>query len=312
MAGMLARSAVEDEVFGLNSEKCSSESSPHEHTQARLLRGGPVVTKIASWCLKHNQRRHGQKATLAVIYFDTGADADEYLFIKAIVAARAGVGYEEYKLSPHAPIEDVLAQITELNDDDRIHGVLIQRPIPKHLCETQVMASVVPIKHIEEFSVEKSNNIAYDGLYRLLRSYGRAWMLDLDVVLLGGTNIITPGFRSQLRRQHKHVGALQTLDPIPQGSKYDTIIITELNRGGIIKPHMLGPSVRLVVDLGFDVKSKVGDLDPEVLDMDDLEVVPTPHGVLPVLLWTMMERTIKARDHLVRPRLHCLPDCVML
>lgn len=88
MAGLLALSAVEDELFGLKSEKHSSQSSLYEETQARLLKGGPVVTKIASWCLKHHRRLHGQKATLAVIYFDTGADADEYLYIKAIVAAR--------------------------------------------------------------------------------------------------------------------------------------------------------------------------------------------------------------------------------
>lgn len=220
--------------------------------------------------------------------------------------------YEEYKLSPHAPIREVLAQIEELNYDDRIHGILIQRPGPEHLSETQVMSSVIPVKHIEEFSVECSNNIAYNALYRLLETYGRPWMLDLDIVLLGGTNIITPGFISQLRRHHKHVQSLQALDTVSLIPKHDTIIITELNKGGIIKPDMLGPSVRLVVDLGFDVKSKVGDLDPDVFDLDDLDIVPTPHGVLPVLLWTMMERTIKARDRLVRSRLHCSPNCVVL
>lgn len=203
----------------------------------------------------------------------------------------------------------MLAKIRELNDNDQAHGILIQRPVPKHLSETRVMDSVAPHKHIEEFDRGKPNNIAVDGLTRLLNSYGRAWMLELNIILLGGTNIITPGFKAELTRRHKHVQIMPKIQTARMNPKHETIIITELNKGGIIKPEMLGPAIKLVVDLGFDVDTKVGDLDADVLDMEDLLVVPTPGGVLPVLLWIMMERTIKARDQLDRLELLCLPGC---
>lgn len=155
------------------------------------------------------------------------------------------------------------------------------------------MTSISPSKHIEEFTRNKPNNIALDSLERLLAYYHESKLLDLHAILLGGTNIITPAFVAQLTNRH-HKSPSDAISASP------TIVLTELNQDSIITPKMLGPNVKLVVDLGFDVETKQGDLDPDVLDLEGLKVVPTPGGVLPVLLWVMMERTIRARDRLMR------------
>nr|POF26419.1 bifunctional protein fold [Quercus suber] len=286
----------------------------HCKTQAQLLKGEPIVSKISSWCQKHNRRHNGIKPNLAVVYFDTGDDADEFLYVKAVVAARAGIGYSAYKLTPDAPVEEVLAKIVELNGDDRVHGVLVQRPLPDHLWEHQVMGSVASQKHVEEFMRCRASNIAMDALTRLLVYHHRRWMFDLNIILLGGTNIITAQFKDELKHRHmnfdKSVQVLSKLEPAKLRPKHDTIIITELNQGCIITADMLGPAVKLVIDLGFDPDTKMGDLDPDVLEIDDLLVVPTPGGVLPVLLWIMMERTIRARDHIDSTQIWCgIPGC---
>lgn len=164
------------------------------------------------------------------------------------------------------------------------------------------MTSISPSKHIEEFTRNKPNNIALDSLERLLAYYHESKLLDLHAILLGGTNIITPAFVAQLEQRHHKSPTLlsQSPDAMSASSTKATIVLTELNQDSIITPSMLGPNVKLVVDLGFDVETKQGDLDPDVLDMEGLKVVPTPGGVLPVLLWVMMERSILARDRLVR------------
>ena len=79
---------LEDLMASLDNEKSQSISTVSSLDQAQLLRGGPVVTKIHTWCTDHNKNRRGPKPTLAVVYFDTGNDADEYLYIKRIVAER--------------------------------------------------------------------------------------------------------------------------------------------------------------------------------------------------------------------------------
>lgn len=82
---------LEEMVARLNNEKLLSYTTIPSLNQAQLLRGGPVITKIHSWCTKHNKSRHGIKPMLAVIYFDTGDDAEEYLYIKRVVAERVRI-----------------------------------------------------------------------------------------------------------------------------------------------------------------------------------------------------------------------------
>lgn len=56
--------------------------------QALFLKGAPVIGLLESWCIRNSKSIDGIKPTLAVVYFNTGVDADEYLRIKAEVAAK--------------------------------------------------------------------------------------------------------------------------------------------------------------------------------------------------------------------------------
>jgi methylenetetrahydrofolate dehydrogenase (NADP+)/methenyltetrahydrofolate cyclohydrolase len=312
-------------------EKHVSPSTTLPIAQATLLRGHPLITNIASWCHEHNNTRKGVKPTLAVVYFDTGEDADEYLYVKAVVAARvctyclqqshhtqltssqAGINYTVYRLHPKSPLSSVLITIDDLNNSDKTHGILIQRPIPSHLPEAKIMNRIIPTKHIEEFTSGGPSNIALESLERLLAFYNQSRLLDLPTVLLGGENIITKNFTSQLRGRYPSSATTTTADLPPEKRIiHAAIVITEMNNSGAITPGILGSQVKLVVDLGFDPHTKKGDLDPEVLDMEGLRVVPTPGGVLPVLLWIMMERTIKAREKLEKERGQWEGNCCLL
>ncbi|KAK1691020.1 hypothetical protein BDP55DRAFT_701265 [Colletotrichum godetiae] len=288
-------------------EKCECQPTFEHFPGASLLKGLPVSANIERWCYRHRSR-DGIEPTLGVIYFDTGSDAKEYLQIKAEVAAKAGIRYISHRLPPDASVDETRDKIAELNGDENTHGILIQRPLPDHLEEHEIMNSIHTKKHIEEYAKGYAANIALDGLRRLLDVYHKAWMLDLTIVLLGGTNIITPGFKADLQRHLPHVEILEMLGGKIRDidSKRHVIVMTELNKGGIIKPSMIGPGVKLVVDLGFDVVTKTGDLDPGVHDISNLVVVPTPGGVLPVIIWVMMERTIKSKAHLESSRNCCL------
>lgn len=77
--------ATEDLAVALGSGKLDD---PSTDSQSQLIRGAPVVKKLLAWCSKHNKAHHGVKPTLAVVYFDTGDDANEYLFVKRLVAAK--------------------------------------------------------------------------------------------------------------------------------------------------------------------------------------------------------------------------------
>ncbi|TWU71168.1 hypothetical protein ED733_002903 [Metarhizium rileyi] len=306
---------------------------------ATLLEGHPVVEDIERWCLR--KRRGELEAVLAVLFFNTDAAAEHYVRIKAHVAARvsdgmdgwereaqqprfademsqAGVGYWVYEMSPEASTAEVVAQIEELNRDARVHGVLVQRPLPRHLDELKTMASVSPAKQIEEYCEGRASNVAADALGRLLSKHGRhrRALCRSAIHIVGFGNVITNGFVSHMRRCYPRVSYSPGLPEAGGAAQRDAsqeVLITELHRGPrYVKPRMIRPEVGVVVDLGFYASEKgfiVGDLDRAVLERDGLAVAPTPGGMLPILLWVMMERTIRAAERLssrTRGQLGCL------
>ncbi|UZP36637.1 hypothetical protein NXS19_004453 [Fusarium pseudograminearum] len=280
-----------------------------QNGSARLLTGGLVVRDIERWC-DRKAEKGGVKSVMAVVFFNTGADAIDYVKIKAHVAARAGVSYWVYEMPVDASTAQVMSQVKKLNKNPRIHGILIQRPLPPQLNEPEIMKSINPIKNIEEYAKGRANNIAADALVRLLAKYGlleSAQQARIQIVGFG--NIITKEFIKQMKSQFPYVDASRDFDPSYDASKEDlqiqaetprdSIIISELHRGpGFIKSSMVKPEVSALVDLGFYVTEKgvLGDVSHVLFDRSGLAIAPTPGGVLPILLWIMMERTIKAKN----------------
>lgn len=212
---------------------------------------------------------------------------------------------------------EVMSQVKELNMDLQIHGILIQRPLPQQLNEAKIMRYIDPIKNIEEYDKGQADNIAADALVRLLARYGMSESAQqAKIQIVGFGNIITKEFIKQMKRQFLYVSASKDFDP-----SYDTstdkheplqeevqaprasMIISELHRGpGFIKESMIKPEVSVLVDLGFYVTEKgvIGDVSHALFDRTDLAIAPTPGGVLPILLWIMMERTIKAKQMIAK------------
>ncbi|KAH6952196.1 hypothetical protein DER45DRAFT_529615 [Fusarium avenaceum] len=279
---------------------------------AHLLTGDLVVQDIERWCHRKAQK-DGVTPVMAVVYFNTGADAVDYVKIKAHVAARAGVSYWVYEMPVDASTTHVMGQVKKLNKNPRIHGILIQRPLPRQLDEPKIMGYIDPVKNIEEYTKCQVNNIAADALVRLLTRYGllkSAQQARIQIVGFG--NVITKEFIKQMKRQFRYVSASKDFNPSYDASEDESealqeevktprasIIISELHRGpGFIKSPMVKPEVSVLVDLGFYVTEKgvIGDVSHSVFDRSDLAIAPTPGGVLPILLWIMMERTIKAKQ----------------
>ncbi|RGP75972.1 hypothetical protein FSPOR_419 [Fusarium sporotrichioides] len=296
-----------------------------QNGSARLLTGDLVVWDIERWC-RRKAEKGGVKPVMAVIYFNTGADAIDYVKIKAHVAARAGVSYWVYEMPVDASTTQVMSQVKKLNKNPHIHGILIQRPLPHQLNEPEVMGYISPVKNIEEYAKGRVNNIAADALVRLLTKYGlleSAQQARIQIVGFG--NIITKEFIKQMKRQFSYVSASRDFDPSYDARKdehealqmevetrRDSIIISELHRGpGFIKSSMVKSEVSVLVDLGFYATEKgvIGDVSHSLFDRSSLAIAPTPGGVLPILLWIMMERTIKAKNTITKEELegcHCL------
>ncbi|CAG7564508.1 unnamed protein product [Fusarium equiseti] len=283
-----------------------------QSASAHLLTGDLVVHDIERWC-RRKAEKGGIKPVMAVVFFNTGQDAVDYVRIKGHVAARAGVSYWVYEMPPDASTTQVISQVQKLNKNPQIHGILVQRPLPDQVNEPKVMVSIDHVKNIEEYTKGQADNIAADALVRLLARYGLLQpALQAKIQIVGLGNIITKEFIQQMKRQFPYVSASKDFDVSCDESKDKhepphegieapraSMIISELHRGpGFIKESMVKSDVGVLVDLGFYVTEKgvIGDVSHSLFDRSDLAIAPTPGGVLPILLWIMMERTIKARQ----------------
>ncbi|EWY87689.1 hypothetical protein FOYG_09087 [Fusarium oxysporum NRRL 32931] len=290
-----------------------------QNGSARLLTGDLVVRDIERWC-RRKAEKGGVKPVMAVIFFNTGTEAVDYVKIKAHVAARAGVSYWVYEMPVDTSTIQVMSQVKKLNKNPQIHGILIQRPLPHQLNEPEIMGYIDPVKNIEEYAKCQADNIAADALVRLLARYGlleSAQQARIQIVGFG--NIITKEFIKQMKRQFPYVSASKDFDPSYDASldkrealqkevqrPRASIIISEMHRGpGFIKASMVKPEVSVLVDLGFYATEKgvIGDVSHSLFDRSDLAIAPTPGGVLPILLWIMMERTIKAKQMIAKEEL---------
>ncbi|KAF5651471.1 putative G alpha chain [Fusarium sp. NRRL 25303] len=287
----------------------------YQNGSARLLTGDLVVRDIEHWCHR-KAHRGGIEPVMAVVFFNTGPDAVDYVKIKAHVAARAGVDYWVYEMPADASTIEVMNQVKKLNMNPQIHGILIQRPLPQQLNEAKIMGYIDPVKNIEEYDNGQADNIAADALVRLLTRYGLLESAQqAKIQIIGFGNIITKEFIKQMKRQFPYVSASKDFDPSHDTSRDKqeaeeevqapraSMIISELHRGpGFIKESMVKPEVSVLVDLGFYVTEKgvIGDVSHALFDRSDLAIAPTPGGVLPILLWIMMERTIKAKQMIAK------------
>ncbi|KAJ4109691.1 hypothetical protein NW768_012127 [Fusarium equiseti] len=287
-----------------------------QNASAHLLTGGLVVHDIERWCHR-KAGKGGVKPVMAVVFFNTGPDAVDYVKIKAHVAARAGVSYWVYEMSPDASTSEVISQVQKLNKNPEIHGILVQRPLPDQVNEPKAMASISPVKNIEEYTKGQADNIAADALVRLIARYGLLRSAQQSKIrIVGFGNIITKEFIQQMKSEFPYVSASRDFD-LSGDTEQDeheglqkeaiaprrSIIISELHRGpGFIKESMVKAEVSVLVDLGFYVTEKgvIGDVSHSLFDRSDLAIAPTPGGVLPILLWIMMERTIKAKQLLTK------------
>lgn len=167
------------------------------------------------------------------------------------------------------------------------------------------MTTICRDKHIEEYCEGQPNDIAADALVRVLRKHDERWIFrGYAIQILGCGNIVTDSVKSHMKLYYPKVTIIADL-PLPtrhiasSKPKSKVMLITELKRSPrVIRSDMIHPNVKVLIDMGYHVNEdqvKTGDICPEVLKEDGLMVTPTPGGILPIIPWLMIERSIRAK-----------------
>jgi methylenetetrahydrofolate dehydrogenase (NADP+)/methenyltetrahydrofolate cyclohydrolase len=243
---------------------------------------------------------------LAVII--AGADAGSQIYVRNKEKACADVGFysEKHELPADVSQEDLLSLVYRLNDDPKIHGLLVQLPLPGHIDEDAVIDAIDVGKDVDGFTPINVGNMLIGkdcflpctphGIIVLLERSG----VDIggkDAVIVGRSNIVGKPAAILLMQNNATVTVChsRTQDLKAHTSRAD-ILVVAIGRAKMIKQDMIKEGAA-IIDAGInrdDQGKVVGDVDYEDCFDKAGAITPVPGGVGLMTVAMLMFNTLEA------------------
>jgi len=249
---------------------------------------------------------------LAAVLVGSNPASEIYVRNKRKACGEAGIYSEEYKLPEETTESDLLSLIKELNEDKKIHGILVQLPLPKHINEAKILRAVSPLKDIDGFHPE---NVGYlvegnprfipctpHGIIRLL-DYYKIEMQGKEAVVVGRSNIVGKPVALLLLHRHATVTICHSrTKPLEDVTRRADILVAAIGRANLITGDMVKEGV-VVIDVGINRNPDgklTGDVDFEQVKEKASYITPVPGGVGPMtiamLLWNTWSSAKSSKD----------------
>lgn len=195
---------------------------------------------------------------------------------------------------------DVLQTIETLNQDDTVHGIIVQLPLEDPSQTDTVVNAVAPLKDVDALGKDAQHDPATPTAILWLLAGYNVELKGQKVVLLGKGKLVGKPLEKMLRVSGVDVESLDSSDDIPKAVAAANIIVTATGQPGILKSSMI-PRGAVVVDAGVSVEAgtAVGDLAPDVYERDDLKITPKRGGVGPLTVCALFENVIKAAKYTI-------------
>jgi methylenetetrahydrofolate dehydrogenase (NADP+)/methenyltetrahydrofolate cyclohydrolase len=248
----------------------------------------------------------GQRPGLAVIKVGEDPASAVYVRNKRRACEEVGVVSLAYDLPAQTPEADLLALIDELNADPRVHGILVQLPLPEHIGRTAVIERIAPAKDVDGFHPYNIGRLAQRiplmrpctpyGVIRLLEHIGAPFK-GQNAVVVGASNIVGRPMALELLL----TGATATVchrftaDLREHVSRAD-ILIVAAGKPGLIPGAWVRPG-STVIDVGMNRTPDghlVGDVEFAVARERAAWITPVPGGVGPMTVAMLMHNTLQA------------------
>ncbi|PZQ58152.1 MAG: bifunctional methylenetetrahydrofolate dehydrogenase/methenyltetrahydrofolate cyclohydrolase FolD [Phenylobacterium zucineum] len=286
---------------------------------AKIIEGLPVAERLRAEVTADVARlraEHGLQPGLAVVLVGEDPASQAYVKSKGEQSLAAGMHSVTHRLPAETSQEDLLKLVGELNADPKIHGILVQLPLPKHLDEKPVIDAIDPDKDVDGLHVVNAGRLAV-GLPALTACTPVGCMVLLRDTLgdLTGKHAVVLG-RSRL--VGKPIGQLllaanctvtmahsKTVD-LPGVCRTADILVAAVGQPRMVRGDWIKPGA-CVIDVGinrvpFDNpeqaalgKTKlVGDVNyKEALDVAG-SITPVPKGVGPMTVACLLQNTVTA------------------
>ena len=276
-----------------------------------LLKGKPVADKIKEQVLNMTESmlEEGKIATLGILRVGENESDIAYENSAAKVANTLGIAVEKYIMDARSSEEDVIDVLKVMNEDSKINGIVIFRPLPKHIDEDKVRNHIAPEKDIDGISDEALSGLftgnktgfppcTAEAAIAILDHYGIE-ISGKKVVVIGRSLVIGKPVAMMLLERNASVTICHSRtgrEDLQNYCKDADIIITAAGKLNTIdEKYVSGKQVIVDVGINFDEEGKMcGDADFEALNGNVEAITPVPGGVGSVTTALLMYHTVMA------------------
>jgi len=260
-------------------------------------------------------KEKGITPCLAVVLVGEDPASLSYVKSKEKALAEAGMESRDIRLPETASEAELLSVIDNLNKDKKIHGILVQSPVPRHIDEEKIISAVVPEKDVDCFHPVSVGNMILGrpgflpctphGVLMLLKEYNVP-VSGAHAVVVGRSNIVGKPLANLLAR--REYNATVTLchtgtENLARFTLEADILIVAARNPEFIKPEMVKKGAA-VIDVGInrvpDASSPkgyrvCGDVDPAVAEKAAF-FTPVPGGVGPMTIAMLLQNAAEAAE----------------
>lgn len=268
----------------------------------------------------HLRKSHRLVPGLAVVLVGSNDASAVYVRNKVRQCEEIGIQSFAHRLPADVREEDLLTLIHGLNIDTKVHGILVQLPLPAQIRSESVLAAIDPDKDVDGFHVINAGRLATgdsramvpctpSGCMKLIRSQ-RADLTGLDAVVLGRSNIVGKPMAQLLLAANCTVTiAHSRTSDLPAECRRADILVAAAGRPEMVKGDWIKPGA-VVIDVGItrvpqaENKTRlVGDVDYDEARTVAGAITPVPGGVGPMTVASLMRNTVLAacRQRKVEP-----------
>lgn len=280
---------------------------------AILIKGSEIAKQIREELkqeIANLKAKHNIIPGLATVLVGEDEASKVYVGAKEKSCKELGIYSERIDLPADTTEADLLTLIEKLNKDTKIHGILVQLPLPKHINETKVLYAIDPKKDVDAFHPVNIGKLMLGvpdflpctphGIQELLLRTGIETN-GAEVVVVGRSNIVGKPIANMLIQKNKK-GANATVTICHTGTKdiashtrRADILIVAAGKPKTVTADMVKEGV-VVIDVGVNrlETGLVGDVDFETVKEKAKAITPVPGGVGPMTIVMLMKNTVQS------------------
>lgn len=273
---------------------------------ATIIDGKKISAQVKDEC-KERVAREGLDVTLAVIQVGDDPASTVYVGNKKKACEYIGIHSLAYELPEKTTEKELLDLVEELNQNDLVHGILVQLPLPSHIHEDKVIEAISPMKDVDGFHPQSVGALSIGqpgfvsctpaGIVQLLKRSG----IEIDgkeCVIVGRSNIVGKPMAMLMLRENATVTICHShTKDLKEVTKRADILIVAIGKPKFITADYVKEGA-VVIDVGIhrgEDNKLCGDVDFDTVEPIASAITPVPGGVGPMTIAMLMNNCVEAK-----------------